>query len=103
MWIVIFFDLPVKTPVERKIAAKFRKFLLNDGYIMLQWSVYSRVCNGLDSTNTHVSRIKEELPKNGNIRLLQITDAQYSRIQLLVGSKKTKEEKKDAAYQLNLF
>ena len=49
MRIVVFFDLPVVTAKEKKAAAKFRKFLIKDGYNMMQWSVYSRICNGTDS------------------------------------------------------
>ena len=45
MRIVVFFDLPVVTAKEKKAAAKFRKFLIKDGYNMMQWSVYSRICN----------------------------------------------------------
>jgi len=48
MWIIVFFDLPVKKPAQRRAATQFRKFLLKDGYIMLQYSVYARVCKGQD-------------------------------------------------------
>ena len=49
MRMLVFFDLPVVTAKEKKDAAKFRKFLLKDGYNMVQWSVYSRICNGMDA------------------------------------------------------
>ena len=52
MRIVVFFDLPVVTAKEKKAATKFRKFLIKDGYNMMQWSVYSRICNGTDSVAT---------------------------------------------------
>lgn len=32
MRMLVFFDLPVTTVNERKIATQFRKFLLKDGY-----------------------------------------------------------------------
>lgn len=41
MRILVFFDLPVKTKAEKREATKFRKFLINDGYHMLQYSVYA--------------------------------------------------------------
>lgn len=47
MRVIVFFDLPTVTKKDKKIAAEFRKFLLQDGYYMLQWSVYSRVCKGM--------------------------------------------------------
>ena len=40
---IIFFDLPTGTKSERKHAAKFRKFLLNEGFFMMQESVYSKL------------------------------------------------------------
>ncbi|MNT26127.1 CRISPR-associated endoribonuclease Cas2 [compost metagenome] len=53
MRILVFFDLPVKTKQERKKANQFRKFLLKDGYYMIQLSVYARVCNGNDMVELH--------------------------------------------------
>ena len=64
MRIVVFFDLPVVTAKEKKAAAKFRKFLIKDGYNMMQWSVYSRICNGTDSVAMHRQRLKQNLPEN---------------------------------------
>ena len=51
MRIVVFFDLPVVTAKEKKAAAKFRKFLIKDGYNMMQWSVYSS-CNAQTEAET---------------------------------------------------
>lgn len=44
MRMIVFFDLPVQTKTERRYATTFRNFLLKDGYHMLQFSVYARVC-----------------------------------------------------------
>ena len=62
MRILVFFDLPVKTKKQRREATRFRNFLLNDGYHMVQFSVYARVCNGMDAVNKHRGRIKNNLP-----------------------------------------
>ena len=64
MRIIVFFDLPVVKKKDRKIYAQFRRFLLNDGYDMLQFSVYSRLCNGTDMTNKHMKRLVSELPRD---------------------------------------
>ena len=58
MRMIVFFDLPVKTKNERREATRFRNFLMNDGYHMLQFSVYARVCNGLDAVEKHRVRLK---------------------------------------------
>ena len=48
MRIIVMFDLPVITDKEKKTATKFRKFLLDEGFIMMQYSVYSRICKNND-------------------------------------------------------
>ena len=85
MRILVFFDLPVKTASERREATRFRKFLLNDGYHMLQYSVYARDCNGMDAVEKHRSRVRQNLPDNGSVRMLTITEKQYESIEILPG------------------
>ena len=85
MRILVFFDLPVKEKRERREATQFRNFLLTDGYHMLQYSVYARVCNGNDAVEKHRARLKTHLPKNGSIRMLVITEKQYEAIEILLG------------------
>ena len=92
MRLIVMFDLPVITDKERKIATNFRKFLLDDGYIMMQFSVYSRICKNNDDLQKHINRLKIHSPKNGNIRMLQITEKQYSSIIMFAGSKEVEED-----------
>ena len=86
------FDLPVITEKERKIATKFRKYLLDDGFVMMQYSVYSRICKNNDDLNKHIKRLKINAPENGNIRLLQITENQYNNTIMFSGTKSVEEE-----------
>lgn len=92
MRILVFFDLPVKEKAARKAAAKFRNFLVKDGFQMLQYSVYTRVCNGYDSVKTHENRVRRNLPENGSVRLLTITEKQYGSMQILLGNFKQADE-----------
>lgn len=92
MRLIVMFDLPVITDKEGKIATNFRKFLLDDGYIMMQFSVYSRICKNNDDLQKHINRLKIHSPKNGNIRMLQITEKQYSNIIMFAGSKEVEED-----------
>ena len=86
------FDLPVITEKEKKIASKFRKYLLDDGYIMMQYSVYSRICKNNDDLKKHINRIKINSPKTGNIRLLQVTENQYNNMIMFCGTKSIEED-----------
>ena len=96
------FDLPVKTKAQRRAATQFRNFLLGDGYHMVQYSVYARVCAGRDSVGTHKRRIKLALPPAGSVRMLIITEKQYRAIELLVG-KPTPYDKPQQFEQLMIF
>ena len=102
MRILVCFDLPVQTKTERKTATKFRNFLLKDGYYMIQFSLYGRVCNGYDSVETHHERLLRNLPDNGSIRYLVITEKQYESMEVLVGELK-KEEDPITPEQLTLY
>ncbi len=85
MRIMVFFDLPVKTKIQRRVATRFRNFLLKDGYFMLQYSVYCRVCNGIDDVEKHRIRLMDNKPENGCIRLLVMTEKQFERMDVIVG------------------
>ncbi len=92
LWLFVFFDLPVGTKSERRATTRFRNFLKDDGYMMLQWSVYARVCRGDEAVAKHVLRVTKNLPGKGSVRSLQVTDKQYARMRLLLGEP-TKNEK----------
>lgn len=99
---IVFFDLPVGSARERKAATKFRNFLLKDGYHMVQYSVYTRICNGNDSVEMHENRLKHHIPAKGSIRLLTITEKQYESIHVLLGEP-TFNDTKEATELINIF
>lgn len=101
MRILVFFDLPVKTKAERRRATRFRKDLLDDGYIMLQLSVYSRICKGEDTIEKHKKRLKSLVPEEGSVRVLSVTEKQYAAMDILVGI--VKKTEKIGAKQLVLL
>ena len=85
VWLFVFFDLPVGTKAERRDASRFRNFLKDDGFMMLQYSVYARVCKAEDGAMKHVARVTRNLPGKGSVRSLQVTDRQYGRMRLMLG------------------
>lgn len=102
MRIIVFFDLPVTSVAKRKAANRFRHFLIKDGYQMLQLSVYSRIVRGRDALQKHYTRLKENLPEEGQIRCLEVTEKQYAGMMLLIGTLKP-QEKKVNSQQFLLF
>ena len=91
MRIFVFFDLPVYTKKLRKEYATFRKFLIKDGFFMLQYSVYTKIARNHDDAKKYIARVKRNLPNVGSVRVLAVTEKQYASMLLLVGEE-TKEE-----------
>jgi CRISPR-associated protein Cas2 len=85
MWLLVLFDLPVGTKEQRRRATRFRNSLKDDGFLMLQFSVYARICRGQDAVDKHLRRVRSSLPKEGSVRSLQITDKQYGRMEFMLG------------------
>lgn len=102
MRVAVFFDLPTNTKTERKAATQFRKFLLDDGFGMLQYSIYTRLCPNRDVAEKHMMRIKRHAPDNGSVRLLYLTEHQFTHMHVIVGEKTT-QEKSVPAGQLAFF
>lgn len=92
-WVLVFFDLPVGTPDERRDAANFRKDLVKDGYFMVQFSVYARPCGSADRVDTQVRRLKSKIPAHGEVRGLIVSDVQWGRM-IVMRSQQRKESEK---------
>ena len=101
MWIIVLFDLPTDTAEARKDYTKFRKHLLDDGFTMMQYSVYMRHCSSDENAQVHMQRVKAILPPDGEIRIVKITDKQFARIEVFFGKKRKPTEK--APEQLMFF
>ena len=84
-WILAIFDLPVTLSEERSAATKFRNFLLDDGYTMLQYSVYVRACVSYEHMEKYSERIKDAAPRRGFIKVMYFTDRQWGLSLNLIG------------------
>ncbi len=92
MRILVFFDLPVGTPRERRAATRFRNDLLNDGYYMMQFSIYSRMVKGMSAVEKHIQRLRHLAPPSGSVRVLTVTEKQFAEMFFLVGSPPNAEQ-----------
>lgn len=101
MWLFAMFDLPVTTRAARKRYARFRSLLLGEGFTMLQFSVYARYCTSEEAGDVFRKRIQQELPDQGHIRLLMVTDRQFGKMDVFCGKNAAKLESKPD--QLLLF
>lgn len=101
MWVIAMFDLPTDTKAARRAYTRFRKDLLEDGFTMMQYSIYIRHCASIDNAEMHAIRMGSKVPDKGEVRFLTITDNQFGRIKVFVGKKRDKTE--SAPAQLQLF
>lgn len=101
MWVIVLFDLPTDTKACIKDYTKFRKFLLEDGFKMMQYSVYMRHSSSEENAQVHSKRVKAWLPPDGEVRIIKITDKQFGKIEVFYGKKRKPIEK--APKQLSFF
>jgi len=101
MWIVVMFDLPTETRKARREYALFRKYLLTQGFDMMQYSVYLRHCPNKDLAQRYTRHIRAHLPPEGEVRVLLITDKQFGCMQVFLG--KLRKQPESAPQQLEFF
>ena len=101
MWVLVFFDLPTETKKDRKNYAIFRDKLITDGFTMFQFSIYLRHCPSRENAEVHIKRVKNNLPPNGHVGILCITDKQFGNMELFYGRKE--EQIRAPCQQLELF
>ncbi len=87
MRVLVFFDLPMVTAEQRREYTKFRKFLLKNGFLMLQESVYCKLALNGTAVNAIVDNVHKNKPEEGLIQLLTVTEKQYSKMEYVIGKK----------------
>lgn len=100
MWMMVIFDLPVGTKMQRRAATKFRTFLLDEGFSMSQFSVYVRFCGGKDQAEAYTRRIERALPKTGLVQILFFTDKQYEGIMSFDGRARARTNENPQQYTM---
>lgn len=85
MRLLVFFDLPMESSADRRNYAKFRKFLIKSGFMMMQRSVYCKLLLNGSQMDTIKQQIEKNKPPQGLVQILGITEKQYLRIEAVVG------------------
>ena len=87
---IVFFDLPNIYASDRRNYMKFRKFLINEGFFMMQESVYSKLVLNKQQSEFLINRLRKNAPKKGVIQCMTITENQYSSIEYIIGNNNSK-------------
>ncbi len=92
VWLLAMFDLPVETKDNRRDYVRFRRVLLKDGFMMLQFSVYARYIPSEEAAEAHRRTVKSAIPPLGQVRVIAITDHQFAKMEVFYGRKPRKPE-----------
>ena len=84
MRILVFFDLPTETATDRRVYSKFRKFLIKEGFIMMQESVYVKLVLNTSITNSIKDKINKNKPPKGIVQMLVITEKQFNSMEYII-------------------
>ena len=87
---IVFFDLANIYAKDKRNYLRFRKYLLGEGFIMMQESVYSKLVLNNNQSELLLSRLRKNAPKKGLIQVLTITEQQYSKIEYIIGESNSK-------------
>lgn len=89
MRVIVLFDLPTETAEDRKEYTRFRKHLIKSGFMMMQESVYCKLAQNTSAADYIIDSVRKNKPENGLVQALKITEKQFSRIEYIVGQKKS--------------
>ena len=85
MRIIVFFDLPVVSSLDKKNYVAFRKFLITNGFAMMQQSVYTKLVLNYTSAKAVTQNIRKHAPPSGLVQMLVITEKQFNDIEYVIG------------------
>lgn len=89
MRVIVMFDLPTVSSLERREYTVFRKYLVKTGFMMMQESVYCKLVQNQTAADLLIDNIKKNKPAKGIVQVMKITEKQYSKIEYIVGEHKS--------------
>lgn len=92
MRLLVFFDLPVESAMQRKEYRLFRKFLIKDGYLMMQESVYAKLVVNDGAASASVMRLRKHRPPEGLVQVLKVTEKQFAMMDYITGNREAYDE-----------
>lgn len=96
MRVFVMFDLPTETSKERRTYRKFRKYLISNGFMMMQQSIYCKLALNRSVANSITNGLHKNKPDEGLVQILIITEKQFSKMEILVGDVQDEELSDDS-------
>ncbi len=98
MRLIVFFDLPTFTKQDLQNYNQFRKFLIKEGFAMMQESVYTKILLNGTMASLLKERIRKNAPKKGLVQMLLVTEKQFASIEYVSGESKSIIEDSDKRF-----
>lgn len=87
MRIIVMFDLPTQTVKDMRTYRNFRKFLIKNGFFMMQESIYCKLAQNTTAADSIIENIRRNRPLSGIVQVLKITEKQFEKIEYITGGK----------------
>ena len=85
MRMLVLFDLPITTLENKRSYRIFRKYLLKNGFMMMQESVYSKIALNQNVATGICDSVKKQKPPSGLVQMLTVTEKQFAKMEMIVG------------------
>lgn len=92
MRVMVFFDLPVETAKQRKEYRLFRKYLIKEGYLMLQESVYAKLVINDANAEAAIARMRKHRPPEGLVQAMRVSEKQFETMAYITGNRESYDE-----------
>lgn len=92
------FDLPTYSLQDMREYRRFRKFLIENGFIMMQESIYTKLLLNGASATLMSKQVRKVVPKDGLVQMLVVTEKQFAGMELLTGELNSIYENSDKRY-----
>lgn len=89
MRVMVFFDLPTVTSLDRREYTKFRKYLIKSGFLMMQESVYTKIVLNKTVADAVTNAVRQNRPISGLVQLMVVTEKQFNRMEYICGEFKS--------------
>lgn len=89
MRVIVFFDLPMESSLQKREYTKFRKYLIRNGFFMMQKSVYTKLALNSTASMAMMENVKKNKPGEGIVQMLTVTEKQFSKMEFVVGDYKS--------------
>lgn len=94
VWLMVMYDLPTRTKQQRRNAQVYREMILNEGFDMVQLSVYVKYIPNATGARPVYMALKNTVPADGLVRMIRLSDEQWAQQHRFFGLKTLKVEEK---------